>query len=198
MIQLLIPPLTSMDGALLPDRGLFCTDDICNWREARARVCVAVFRNERVKVARNSQVQSNLCTLQTSYVSTVIGNTFTRTVSTETPVENNTATRLSVLLREPSTTSLFTQLQGHTPSIAFRHLPPDGCRKPVLGIFSWAKKRRKEKKEKKKKERAIGGGLFTVGSLAVDRPELISRPVIPQAAPHSLAARRKAMLSTQS
>ena len=67
MIQLLIPPLTSMDGALLPDRGLFCTNDICNWREARARVCVAVFRNERVKVARNSQVQSNLCTLQTSY-----------------------------------------------------------------------------------------------------------------------------------
>ena len=61
----------------------------------------------------------------------------------------------------------------------------------MLGVFSWAKKR-------KEKETAIGGGLFTVASLAVDRPELISRPVIPQAAPLSHVARRKTMLATQS
>ena len=29
-----------------------------------------------------------------------------------------------------------TQPQPHTPSIAFRHLPPkEGCRKPVLGVW---------------------------------------------------------------
>ena len=65
-----------------------------------------------------------------------------------------------------------------------------------LEFFPGLKKKKGKKEEKK--ERAIGGCLFTVGSLAVDRPELISRPVIPQAAPLSLAERRKAMLSTQS
>ena len=28
---------------------------------------------------------------------------------------------------------------AHTPSIAFRHLPPkEGCRKPVLGVWVWS------------------------------------------------------------
>ena len=64
-------------------------------------------RNNRwaSQVVGNSQVLRNLCTPQPD-VSTAVGNTVTKTVSLETAVENNTAARQPILLREPSSTSL--------------------------------------------------------------------------------------------
>ena len=52
-----------------------------------------------------------------------VGNRVTKTVSTETIVENNSAARQYIQLREPSTTFLFVQLLGKPQALVYDILP---------------------------------------------------------------------------
>ena len=48
--------------------------------------------------------------------------------------------------------------KGHTPSTAFRHLPPkEGCRKQGLGVWRGARRERNEGKEEKVLSRKLVG-----------------------------------------
>ena len=106
---------------------------------AEVNLCSYLLSNTRrvnacTKVAVNSEVQSDLCTLQLT-ASSVAGNKATKMVSMETSVGNNSSKENTThfCLRELGTTYLFTQLMGHVRmALQSSSVTPDAYRNPMV------------------------------------------------------------------